>query len=570
MLQELTIRDFAIIEKMDIEFQAGMTVLTGETGAGKSIVIDALGLLAGGRASQEFIRKGANKSMLQGLFTLSPNDKLNVLLNELGIELEDDGLILQRDLYRSGRSVCRVNGILVNLSVLKQIGEKLIDIHGQNEHQELMKTDRHIALLDEYIPSFVPLKEQYVHAFHKYNSLKAALKKKEANEKEWVQRLDMLKFQVKEIEDADLKMGEEEKLSAEKNQLENYQTIRSALLRSYQLLSGETTDTLGQIGGAMEELNNIASYSDKLRTISEGFADAFYALQDAAHEISGELDMMEWDEDRLNEIVQRLELIHQLEHKYGDSIQQIIKYQQKISKELSEMQKTEDNSEQQKEAVQTAFETASQLANKLSGKRHEAAKKLQKDVHRQLKELFMDKALFEVKFRRVKVELGREGIDEVEFYIQTNPGEAMGPLAKIASGGELSRIMLALKTIFAQTQGVTSIIFDEVDTGVSGRVAQAIAEKISQIASHSQVLCITHLPQVAAISDHHYFLAKHTTASGRTETSIKKMSTRERVNELARMLAGTTITKLTLEHAEELLEMSNALKVKRDKNTQKN
>ena len=569
MLQELTIRDFAIIEKMDIDFRAGMTVLTGETGAGKSIVIDALGLLAGGRGSQEFIRKGASKSMLQGLFSLSTDDVLNALLDELGIEHEDDGLILQRDLYRNGRSVCRINGILVNLSVLRQVGEKLIDIHGQNEHQELMKTERHIFLLDEYIPSFASLKKQYQQAFQKYSSLKTALEKKETNEKEWVQRLDMLKFQVKEIEDADLKIGEEEKLNTEKSQLENYQTIRSALLKSYQLLSGETTDTLGQIGGAMEELNNIASYSDKLQAISEGFANAFYALQDAAHEISGELDMMEWDEDRLNELVQRLELIHQLEHKYGDSIEQVLKYQQKITHELSEMQKTENNSEQQKEAVLSAFEAAKQLANKLSVKRHEAAKKLQKDVHQQLKELFMDKALFEVKFKRSKNELGREGIDEVEFYIQTNPGETMGPLAKIASGGELSRIMLALKTIFAQTQGVTSIIFDEVDTGVSGRVAQAIAEKISQIASHSQVLCITHLPQVAAISDHHYFLAKHT-VDGRTETTIKKMSMHERVNELARMLAGTTITKLTLEHAEELLKMSNELKKKRAEKMQKN
>lgn len=562
MLQELTIRDFAIIEKMDIDFQPGMTVLTGETGAGKSIVIDALGLLAGGRGSQEFIRKGANKSMLQGLFTLTPDHKLDAMLNELGIEHEEDGLILQRDLYRSGRSVCRVNGILVNLAVLRQIGEKLIDIHGQNEHQELMKADRHIVLLDEYIPSFGSLKKRYLEAFKEYNSLKNALKKREANEKEWAQRLDMLKFQVNEIDEAHLKNGEEEKLSTEKNKLENYQTIRSALMKSYQLLSGETTDTLGQIGGAMEELNNIASYSDKLQTISEGFADAFYALQDAAHEISGELDMMEWDEDRLNAIVQRLELIHQLEHKYGDSISQIINYQQKISKELAEMQKTEDNGEQQKTAVQQALSKAKLLANELSVKRHKAAKKLQKDVHQQLKELFMDKALFEVKFKRIKTELGQNGIDEVEFYIQTNPGEAMGPLAKIASGGELSRIMLALKTIFAQTQGVTSIIFDEVDTGVSGRVAQAIAEKISQIAAHSQVLCITHLPQVAAISDQHYFLAKHT-VKGRTETSIQKLNTSARVDELARMLAGTTITKLTLEHAQELLQMSAELKTKR-------
>ena len=370
----------------------------------------------------------------------------------------------------------------------------------------------------------------------------------------------MLQFQVQEIKSANLVSDEEEKLLSEKEELDNYQMIHDALETGYEAFNGEEFDVLGVLGNVMEEMNKVAGISDKLSSIADKISEAFYGLQDVGRDVSNELDTMEWDENRLDEIEARLETIHQLKRKYGDSIPQILAYFEKISAELDEMQQVDSDSSEQEESVKKARSEAMSLAAKLSERRKAVAKGLEKAIHHQLAELCMDKAVFEVKFLKENAaELNEDGIDRVEFYIQTNPGEEMGALAKIASGGELSRIMLALKTIFAQKQGVTSIIFDEVDTGVSGRVAQAIAEKISLISRNSQVLCITHLPQVAAIADHHYFIAKHV-IDGRTETHVKFLNNSERVQELARMLSGSKITELTLEHAQELFKMAKEIR----------
>ena len=554
MLQELSIKDFAIIDEIQISFQPKMTVLTGETGAGKSIIIDALGLLAGGRGSTEFIRKGEKKAVIQGLFTLPREANTYNILEEYGIDSEDGQIILQRDLYRGGRNICRINGMMVNLATLRKIGETLIDIHGQNEHQELMKPENHIDLLDEYDKKTSELRNQYQVVYQNYRKLKLSMEKKEADEKAWAQRLDMLNFQVKEIEEAGLKINEEDELVEEKNKLDNFQAIHDALELSYQILSGEKIDVVGNLGNAMNELSDVSDLSENLQEINTKISDAFYSLEDAARDISDELDSMEWNGERLNEIEERLELIHQLKRKYGDTIEDILHYHIRIVKELREMENTEQNSEKQERQLSEALEKVKELAIKLSKQRKKSAKKLEKMIHEQLSALYMDKAVFEVKFLN-NSKLYSKGIDKVEFYIQTNPGEEMGPLAKIASGGELSRIMLALKTIFSQKMGVTSIIFDEVDTGVSGRVAQAIAEKISQISNNSQVLCITHLPQVAAIADNHYYISKSVN-DGRTETSLKELDEKQKIREIARMLSGSEITELTLKHAEELIKMS--------------
>ena len=554
MLQELSIRDFAIIDEIQISFQPKMTVLTGETGAGKSIIIDALGLLAGGRGSTEFIRKGEKKAVIQGLFTLPREANTYNILEEYGIDSEDGQIILQRDLYRGGRNICRINGMMVNLATLRKVGETLIDIHGQNEHQELMKPENHIDLLDEYDKKTSELRIQYQVVYQNYRKLKLSMEKKEADEKAWAQRLDMLNFQVKEIEEADLKINEEDELVEEKNKLDNFQAIHDALELSYQILSGEKIDVVGNLGNAMNELSDVSDLSENLQEINTKISDAFYSLEDVARDISDELDSMEWNGERLNEIEERLELIHQLKRKYGDTIEDILHYHSRIEKELREMENSEQNSEKQERQLSEALEKVKELAIKLSKQRKKSAKKLEKMIHEQLSALYMDKAVFEVKFLN-NSKLYSKGIDKVEFYIQTNPGEEMGPLAKIASGGELSRIMLALKTIFSQKMGVTSIIFDEVDTGVSGRVAQAIAEKISQISNNSQVLCITHLPQVAAIADNHYYISKSVN-DGRTETSLKELDEKQKIREIARMLSGSEITELTLKHAEELIKMS--------------
>lgn len=554
MLQELSIKDFAIIDEIQISFQPKMTVLTGETGAGKSIIIDALGLLAGGRGSTEFIRKGEKKAVIQGLFTLPREANTYNILEEYGIDSEDGQIILQRDLYRGGRNICRINGMMVNLATLRKVGETLIDIHGQNEHQELMKPENHIDLLDEYDKKTSELRNQYQVVYQNYRKLKLSMEKKEADEKAWAQRLDMLNFQVKEIGEAGLKINEEDELVEEKNKLDNFQAIHDALELSYQILSGEKIDVVGNLGNAMNELSDVSDLSENLQEINTKISDAFYSLEDVARDISDELDSMEWNGERLNEIEERLELIHQLKRKYGDTIEDILHYHIRIVKELREMENAEQNSEKQERQLSEALEKVKELAIKLSKQREKSAKKLEKMIHEQLSALYMDKAVFEVKFLN-NSKLYSKGIDKVEFYIQTNPGEEMGPLAKIASGGELSRIMLALKTIFSQKMGVTSIIFDEVDTGVSGRVAQAIAEKISQISNNSQVLCITHLPQVAAIADNHYYISKSVN-DGRTETSLKELDEKQKIREIARMLSGSEITELTLKHAEELIKMS--------------
>ncbi|MBZ2404813.1 DNA repair protein RecN [Liquorilactobacillus hordei] len=559
MLRELMIRDFAIIEKLDINFESKMTVLTGETGAGKSIVIDALGLLAGGRGSQEFIRKGANKAVLQGLFSLPQSVKIRHDAEELGITVDEDALIIQRELYRNGRSVCRINNTLVTLTALKKIGNQLIDIHGQNEHQMLMSPENHIVLLDKYSNKTMDLKLKYDKLFSIYRDKLKILKKRQSDEQKWAQRLDMLRFQVQEITDANLIQGEEEELEIKKQRLENFQNIREALSQSYELLSGDEVDFLGHLGDAVEAIQKIGDLSEDLHNISDNLSNAFYMMQDAAHDISNELDVMEWNEDELNQANQRLDVIKQLEHKYGNSIEKVMDYYNRIEKELAQMQSTEEDSENQQKAVDNAYQDALQIAKSLSHERVRVAKQLSKEIEVQLRSLYMDKARFEVRFTTDKEILSNNGLDNVEFYIQTNQGEASGPLAKIASGGELSRIMLALKTIFSQDKNLTSIIFDEVDTGVSGRVAQAMAEKISQIAQLSQVLCITHLPQVAAISDHHYLVTKKV-IKGRTETTVAKLDKEQRISEIARMLAGTEITKLSLEHAKELLEMAEKIR----------
>ncbi len=565
VLQELSIKNFAIIECLDVVFKNGMTVLTGETGAGKSIIIDAVGLLAGGRGSANFVRTGMDKAVIQGSFIFPAGGTTYKVLDELGIDHDDGNVILQREIHRNGRNTCRVNGMLVNTNTLKHIGETAVDIHGQNEHQELMQPEKHLGMLDEFAADQVhDLKAQYQTTYQQYTQLRDTLENKRANEKEWAQRLDMLKFQVNEIESAQLQPGEEDDLIAERDRLDNFQKINDALQQTALILTGEDT-TPGvndQISSAMQAMQAIADFDPAFKQIAGGLESAYYALSDAVSDVSSQLDMLEWDEGRLDEIERRLEVINQLKRKYGDSEGQVLKYFDQISAELKQMQSTDETADDLETQVANQQSALLKLGEKLSKARQQAAQQLEQAIHGELADLYMDKTVFAVHFTRSKSQpLLSTGLDHVEFYLRTNPGEAMRPLAKIASGGELSRIMLALKTIFSESQGVTSIIFDEVDTGVSGRVAQAIAEKISGIARESQVLCITHLPQVAAMADHHYFIAKKIVGD-RTETHLTRLSEQDRVSEIARMSAGTQVTKLALEHANELLDLADKAKSK--------
>ncbi len=538
MLQELSVKNFAIISSLQLEFQMGMTVLTGETGAGKSIIIDAMGLLTGGRGSSDYIRQGANKCTLEGLFSMPKSQELKQLLEELGIETEEDSLVIQRDISASGKNVCRVNGRIVNITNLKRIGEYLVDIHGQNE--------RHIDMLDEFGgKKLLAVKEKYTRAYQEYRALEAKVRKRQKNEKEFAQRMDMLHFQSDEIASAQLVAGEEEQLLEERNKLNNFQKIADALTISYAALNGEDDSSLDKIGTSMNELASIESLDSEYKTLSDTVQNAYYLLQEASGDLSRLIDGLELDEGRLNEVENRLELIRQMKRKYGDSIETILSYYEEITKELAEADFLEGGTGDLEALLAEKQQAAHQQALTL---------RKEQQILTELKELYLERTEFEVRFTELE-HLQENGLDGVEFYITTNPWEPLKPLVRVASGVELSRVMLAMKTIFSQTQGITSIVFDEVDTGVSGRVAQAIADKIYQISENSQVLCITHLPQVAAVADEHYFIEKEIVA-GRTETSVRILSEKERVNEIARMLAGSEITKLTIEHAQELLAMA--------------
>ena len=557
MLQELTIENLAIIDHLSLNFSDQMTVLTGETGAGKSIIIDAVGLLVGGRGSQELIRKGEGSLKVQGQFEISDQVVIEDVLNELGVEIADGTLVIQREINRNGRNIIRVNGTLMNTTSLKKIGSRLVDIEGQNDHQLLMQPEQHLGLLDEFANQDDDLLTKYENIYERYIDTIHKIKQKQATEQQSAQRIDMLEFQVNEINNANLIENEDVDLTNEQAQLNHFQQINTALQTVQGVLAGDDNgSSLDAIASAKESLEEISDFNDDYTQLNDRVSEAYFTLQDVANEVGRQLDNLSFDEDRLNEIEQRLNLINDLERKYGDSVTEILVYCTKISAELESMQENNVTSDELEERLVTLKSQLQTLGNKLSQNRKQAAKQIEKDIKQQLNDLYMEKAVFEIKFMDKKDDmLYSNGIDQVEFYIQTNPGEEMGPLAKIASGGELSRVMLALKTIFARSQGVTSIIFDEVDTGVSGRVAQAIAEKIKVIANQSQVLCITHLPQVAAMAQHHLLISK-AVQDDRTITSVDGLDEESRIDELARMLAGAEVTPLTVEHAKELLKMA--------------
>lgn len=559
MLQEITIDNLAIINHLTLAFSQNMTVLTGETGAGKSIIIDAVGLLAGARGSQELIRQGTDKLEVQGQFLIPDDPEYSELLDQLGIDHEDRTVIISREIHRNGRNTIRANGTLINTTILRKIGAPLVDIQGQNDNQRLLQPDQHLPMLDHFAGADVQkLLQQYQEHYHQYRKLKKTLATKQANEQQWAQRLDMLRYQVQEIQSADLKADEEDALISERDRLDHFQQIQNTLQQLVAILNGgENAPVLDQLATAMDAVNEITQFDDNYADIGKALEDSYYSLQDVANQSSHELDGLEFDEERLNEINTRLDLINDLERKYGDTVPDILAYYNKIHHELADMEGTVDSNDELEKQLATVVKQLEELGNQLSEQRKKVAKDLEKRVHHELGALYMEKAVFKVHFAKVPAHsFTPTGIDDVEFYIQTNPGERMGPLAKIASGGELSRVMLALKTIFTEQADVTSIIFDEVDTGVSGRVAQAIADKIKVIADHSQVLCITHLPQVAAVAQHQFLIQKQV-HDQRTTTTVNKLNHQERVDELSRMLAGEKITKLTREHANELLKMAH-------------
>lgn len=551
MLIELRIKDFAIISELSLNFSEGMTALTGETGAGKSIIIDAVGLLLGSRGSSDYLRKGASKCTLEGLFSLPEQPEFFTFCEEIGLSLEEEGLIVQREIYQNGKNICRVNGHLMTINLLKQLGLFLVDIQGQHDHQELLQADKHLNLLDDFSKKEIaPSLLAYEQAYEEYKGLEKKVKKIRENEKAFAQRIDMLHFQVEEIEEAHLLPNEEEELLLEKAQLSNFQKIVETLGETYQNLNMEPA-VLDRLGNAMEEMGDISEFHSNYEELTSNLSNAYYAVQEALGQINHEMDNLEWDEERFLFVQERLELIYQLKRKYGETIPSILTYLANIKEELAQSQVTDPK--KMTETLEKSYELLLKEGKNLQKLREKAARKLEKEIKQELKDLYMEHTEFKVKFVDLLDNFTEQGLYSGEFYIQTNLGEDLKPLVKVASGGELSRLLLALKSIFSKNFGVTSIIFDEVDAGVSGRVAQAIAQKIHKISHRSQVLCITHLPQVAALADQQYLIEKNIVGK-RTETTVTVLHGENRVEAIAKMFTGDNVTPLSMEHARELLE----------------
>jgi DNA repair protein RecN (Recombination protein N) len=560
MLSELSITNFAIIESLSISFEKGLTVLTGETGAGKSIIIDAIHLLVGGRGSSDFVRHGEERAEIEGLFLLENASTVYDKAQELGIKIEDDMIVLRREITKSGKSVCRINGKLVTIAILREMGGSLVDIHGQHEHQELMDETKHLSLLDQFGSKQITKSlSEYEQIYAKYEQAIRKLKSLNDNEQQMAQRVDLYQFQLNEIVQAQLQLDEDEKLMDEKKQLSNFERIFESVQTSYNALKDEQKG-LDWISLVMGEMETAAELNSEYKDMAEAVSNSYYMLEEVAGSLRSQLDNLEYDPQRINEIEARLNEINGLKRKYGQTISGILEYGAKIEEELETLLNKETHIDQLRKEISSLKKDLIIEGNELTSLRKKLAGDLTDAIHNELKQLYMQKTVFEAKINSGETFISKSGMDEVEFYLSTNPGEPLKPLSKIASGGELSRIMLALKSIFSKHQEITSIIFDEVDTGVSGRVAQAIAEKIHKVSTDSQVLCISHLPQVAAMADTHLYIEKET-QDGRTKTKVKDLDHEGKIKEIGRMISGVEITDITKKHAQELLETANVMKV---------
>lgn len=573
MLTELSIKNFAIIDQLRLTFEEGLTVLTGETGAGKSIIIDAISLLIGGRGSSEFVRHGCDRAEIEGLFTIEDRKHPCITkAKEIGIEINDGMVIFSRNISKSGKSICRINGKLVTLALLRELGQTLVDIHGQHEHQSLVDAEQHLKLLDSFAEKEISASlSEYQEIYKRFNDLTKQLNQLNEDEQKMAHRLDLIQFQLEEIKKSDLDPSEEENLLEEKYKISNFEKLFNNLNGSYEALSGEQKG-LDWIGLAMSHLEEISTIDNDIKQLHENATNCFYLLEEVSTSIRSHLEMIEYDPDRLNFIQSRLNEINFLKKKYGETVEDILEYAAEIEDEIDKIKNRDIHVEKIKEAQKEILEDLMIEASNLSKLRQKCAHKLTDLIQNELKELYMEKTRFYVQFLTHEgnnnkdpeingkaVKFRRDGIDNVQFLISTNPGEPLKPLSKVASGGELSRIMLAVKSIFSKHQGVTSIIFDEVDTGVSGRVAQAIAEKIHRISVGSQVFCITHLPQVAAMADTHFLISKKN-IENRVVTEVSPLSNEEIIKEIARMISGVEITELTKEHAKELILLAKEIK----------
>ena len=551
MLLEISIKNFAIIEAISLNFEKGMTVLTGETGAGKSIIIDAMNMMLGARATTDVIRHGAPKAEIEGIFSVENSHALQMIFDEQGIELGDE-IIIRREILQNGRSVSRVNGQMVNLSVLRSIGQYLVDIHGQHDQEELMRPQLHIQMLDGFGDAdFLELKQAYQTNFDAYRKMRKQLLEIKKNQEEHKARIEMLEFQMAEIESASLQPGEDLKLNQERDKLLNHKNIADTLTNAYTMLDNEEFSSLANVLSALNDMESLEDYDAEYREISSSLSESYYVLEDVTKRLEDIIEDLDFDGNRLMQIESRLDLIHAITRKYGGNVDDVLMYFAKITEEYNLLTGNHLSSDDMEAELKKLEVSLVDLATNLASARHNLAQQLENEIQQELRDLYMDKARFQVQFTKGK--FTREGNESVEFYISTNPGEDFKPLVKVASGGELSRLMLAIKSAFSRKEGKTSIVFDEVDTGVSGRVAQAIAQKIHKIGQNGQVLAISHLPQVIAIADYQFFIEKISNDYS-TVSTVRLLTVEERVEEVAKMLAGENVTEAALSQARELLQ----------------
>lgn len=556
MLLELTIRNIALIESLCIEFAQGFNVLTGETGSGKSIVVDCVNLVLGGRADRDFVRTGAEKGSVQALFDIAGNERAKRFADELGIDCSDGMIAVSREISRSGRNICRISGLIVPLSTLKQLMSTLLDIHGQHVHQSLLSPMMHIEFLDAFgDDAHQTLRKNVSEMYAERSSIASSLKKlmKDSAEKERL--ADMLSFQVNEINAAKLKKGEEEKLTARLRILENSEKIQTCVENAYVLTyrgDGRTISAQEALLRAADLMESIASIDTRYAELAQRLREIYYSTQDVGYELQDILDHLSYNPALIDKISERLDLISKLERKYGPNLDDVIAFGEQASARLAAIQSCDANIESQKQQLKKLDAELKIACDALTASRRLLAERLAASIVEQLRDLGMGKTRFEIRVDS-EPKPTANGADSVEFMISPNPGEPLKPLASVASGGELSRIMLSMKVIAMDVDGIDSMVFDEIDTGVSGRMAQVVGEKMCRIACNRQVICVTHLPQIAALGNAHYLVEKYSDAN-RTETLVRRLDEQGRVHEISRLVGGAEDSESSLSHAAHMLQ----------------
>lgn len=564
MLQELSIRNFAIIDDLHIHFSEGLTILSGETGAGKSVIINAVNLLLGTRVSAGLIRTGAETAELEALFVFSPDSSLNTLLAKHGYDASDS-LLVRRIISQNERHRIYINDRLATIQLLQTLTENLASISGQHAHQGLLKEDQQLLILDQF-EGLIPLRSQVYRCYH--DILPAIAKLNELNQKKSRQdeHIELLKFQKKEISDAAVVPDEDQTLEQEKNRLKNSEVLYQVVFDGVETLYSGQGAVIEHLAGVKKQLEKAGQIDPELLSASKGLDEVSFQLEDLVEKLRGYLKNISFDENRLEEVESRLDKLQKLKRKYGGSLEHVMAHLENVFVELSEIENLSEKIKITESEIDRLYEKLAGLTRQLSQNREQAAQKLAKRVEKELGTLKMGNSRFEVSMRKTAKDdhtdpnlalgdavIGETGIDRITFMIAPNVGEQLKPLANIASGGELSRVVLALKAILAATDSVETIIFDEVDAGIGGGTAEVVGKKLADLARFHQVVCITHLPQIAKFGAHHFRISKQV-SGGRTVTTIKPLDRDERIQEIARMLGGTTITKTALRHAGEMLQ----------------